>query len=339
MSVGNRLHRLAVRGCLIAAVILPSSLHAQTLDTTEGQQPPIEEAKPDGQTATPEHQNQSGDTPEDAKERDPVDWPISREPDKPVDTSAGDKEPEERNRYPDCPYEKVEECDLLAQQSMAKSTNYMDKAAWIGVLLSAIAVGLIWKTMKYTAAAADYAKDAVKAARDAVDEAERATRVAKDSLSETRNTAERQLRPYIVTHEPHIDDLRPGQIPNVKVTFKNTGQTPAVNAKGSVWMTLGYFPPVSDFDFPITKDAAYSTFVLAPNGTITVGGRLKYALKKDQFEAICAGKMAVYAYGTVTYDDAFQKGRETGFRLFCTSADNVAAGGVFSLSNDGNYIK
>src|SRR3546814_21057374 len=66
---------------------------------------------------------------------------------------------------------------------MARSTISMKEAAWVGVILSGLGVGLLWITVGHTAAAARYAKEAAEAGKAAADQATRTNDIAKESLS------------------------------------------------------------------------------------------------------------------------------------------------------------
>ena len=105
---------------------------------------------------------QSGSGPEngqpDTKEQDePADASASEAQalvNAPVSAPAADKVSEKHNRYPDCEFDSVVECDLAAQQSMANSTFVMMWAALAGVTLTVLGLILLLRPMRYTKNAA-----------------------------------------------------------------------------------------------------------------------------------------------------------------------------------------
>ena len=172
-----------------------------------------------------------------------------REPDEPgdglplkideADNAVGANAIAEKNTdYPDCEFHTVDECDLAAQQSMAKSTWWMNVAAWGGFSLTAVGVLLLLGTLIYTARAAASAKlmvvEAEKttaAARGAVREARDANIATKAMVTLSAQTAERQLRPYIHFVEGELTVLQGanGWIRGSGfVKFKNFGATSAL---------------------------------------------------------------------------------------------------------------
>src|SRR3546814_15495768 len=73
MSLGNRLHQLAVRGCLIAACLLLVVAPSIALSPAEGQKPPAKEAQSDRQSGAPEHQGHSRQ-----REQSPANAPLGK---------------------------------------------------------------------------------------------------------------------------------------------------------------------------------------------------------------------------------------------------------------------
>lgn len=125
--------------------------------------------------------------------------------------------------YPDCEFESVEECDLAAQQSMAKSTRYMNYATWSGVVLTIIAVALLGGTLYYTKQAAKYTRSTVKEAGRAASAAIRANEL-------NRRLFIAENRPWIsVKMElagPLVFDSKEASI-KVRLSIKNVGKSPA----------------------------------------------------------------------------------------------------------------
>lgn len=103
--------------------------------------------------------------------------------------------------------------DLNAQEEMAGWAREMFWTSAATVVLTAVGVILIWRTLKAT--------------RDAVKEAEKATVAAQEAVNVTHEIGGRQLRAYLgfIGIE---SQLAPNEaFVRVAVNFKNTGQTPA----------------------------------------------------------------------------------------------------------------
>lgn len=133
---------------------------------------------------------------------------------------------DDRKQYPGFEYEDTQECDLAAQQSMAEATHWMNAAAWTGVFLTVIGLGLIAKTMIYTRDAAGYAKDAAAAVKAAVKEAEQTTEAAIVSIEVSKKIGANQLRAYVGVEAIDTPKILT-QAADAIIRVKNYGATPA----------------------------------------------------------------------------------------------------------------
>jgi hypothetical protein len=109
--------------------------------------------------------------------------------------------------------------DLRAQESMAVWAFWMFAASVASVLLTAVGVGLILRTLYHTKRAADYARDMVVEARSTTVAAERA-------VAETKRIGEAQVRAYLSVTSCGIERLE-GSFANLRMMVKNSGQSPA----------------------------------------------------------------------------------------------------------------
>lgn len=105
-------------------------------------------------------------------------------------------------------------CDLASQESMAKSTYWMNNAAWAALILSTLGVYLIWKTLA--------------AGRQTLKEAKKATEAAVKTINVTRDIGEAQVRAYL-----HITDMVVTFYPETRVylaraKIQNSGNSPSV---------------------------------------------------------------------------------------------------------------
>ena len=153
------LYYAAYGGWLVLAILLagpvlaqkdapdsaPSAVSEQGSTSPENSQPDTKEQDEAAKTPAPEAQA-----------------PVSA----PVSTPAADKVAEKPNRYPDCEFNTVAECDLAAQHSMANSTFVMMWAALAGVTLTVVGIILLWRTLLYTRNAADAARETVDLSRE-----------------------------------------------------------------------------------------------------------------------------------------------------------------------------
>jgi hypothetical protein len=220
---------IALGGCLTA--LSPGGI-TQTLNAAEGQAPPPKEADANNPPGAAESKQNSESAQSDSNGGPALDSTAPGHTNNSINPRTANQKPKNGYRYPNCPYEDVDECDLLAQQDMAQSTREMSIAAWVSVILSLIAVGLIWFTMRYTAAAAEYAREAAKGTNEAVTVA--------------RQTLIASQRPWLSVTVHLVSDLhiadRQGRI-DVHFEVQNHGHSPATGV---------YIEPAFIDMFPIT---------------------------------------------------------------------------------------
>lgn len=115
--------------------------------------------------------------------------------------------------------------DLFAQLQMARWAFWMTMAAGASVVLMAVGLVLIGRTMQRIRIAAEYAGAAL-------DEAKRATKAAEDAVTETRRIGEAQTKAYLtiknVTFDFSPQTIGP-PIARLSFTCHNTGNSPARN--------------------------------------------------------------------------------------------------------------
>lgn len=138
--------------------------------------------------------------------------------------------------------------------------------------------------------------------------------------------SERQLRAYVMVDIVDIDNLSMGGNPEATLTFKNSGQTPAVEL--THWAAMGFST------FPLTgplprRDGQLPARPLAPGATTIVNTGIDRPLNAATLNALMAGTHALYVTGEIRYTDAFGKLRETDYLLFCTR-DMVGRGAMAS---------
>ena len=136
-----------------------------------------------------------------------------------------------------------EKADLVAQQEMSRWAWWMMIPTWITTALTFAALLAILRTLHHTRRAADYSRDMVKegsksntAAFRAASAAEEGVQAARDSVSLASETAQRQLRAYLLHKEPNQtwnfeNKNEPPTSVEFGIRFVNTGQTPAMRVK------------------------------------------------------------------------------------------------------------
>jgi hypothetical protein len=154
------------------------------------------------------------------------------------------------------------------------------------------------------------------------------------SLSE--DTAQRQLRAYMVADMSSVTRWKQGQTAEAETIMKNTGLTPAYDIEG--WSAIMYDKYPLPYKFPISVplETTLAQSVLGSGGVVRLKAPTKTVVPtletNTEFEA---GTMALYFWGKVTYRDAFGKERFTNFRFYMTRP--TESGELFQpLSKEGN---
>lgn len=155
-------------------------------------------------------------------------------------------------------------------------------------------------------------------------------------LRHGRETAERQLRAYVMIDAASIENVKIGGCPEAKLTIKNYGQTPAINL--THWARMGFYPyplPLTSVPLP-KKDQILPPRPLGPGAVVHVFSGIDKPLNPATLNAIEAKKYAIYVTGEIRYEDAFGKLRETDFLVFCHGS--MAARGAMASYDTGNRI-
>jgi hypothetical protein len=126
-----------------------------------------------------------------------------------------------------------------------------------------------------------------------------------------RRTAQRQLRAYIVASAGEVQRIDGGFM--LSAALKNTGQTPAFNARimgetfGEAYPLASEHPhpePVEDFGVPLGSGeeihCAYRVFAIDPDDTL---------------RRVQSGEVGLWIQGTIIYDDCFKESHTTKFRF------------------------
>lgn len=149
-------------------------------------------------------------------------------------------------------------------------------------------------------------------------------------------TTRNQLRAYVMIESVAIVGIAEGRKPDVHITIKNSGQTPARNV--THWSKLGFstFPEIAE---PVPRrdsDETLPESTMAPGGTLGIITGIDRELNAATIKAIKDQSYALYVLGEIRYTDAFGKHRETDFLLFCTG--HLADSGSAASYKKGNRI-
>ena len=141
-----------------------------------------------------------------------------------------------------------------------------------------------------------------------------AARTANKGLRIASNTAQRQLRAYVL---PLGCDVKLGENGTVigSISFENAGQTPAHQL--TIWTAITIQPNPLRSELPVDPPdlELISSTVLRPGGSIVSTVNLDNAAPLNVRELVENTKLAIYVHGHVKYRDIFDKERTTTFRL------------------------
>lgn len=129
-------------------------------------------------------------------------------------------------------------------------------------------------------------------------------------------TAERQLRAYIDIRQSVVENFVPGEEPLTTITFRNVGQTPALNVK------FRFDSQICPFDdepaeVDVQDGLGGSKSNIGARG-IFVSHLASATLTEHFFKSVKDGKSALFANGMVRYDDIFGRPHFLRFRLAYT---------------------
>jgi hypothetical protein len=158
-------------------------------------------------------------------------------------------------------------------------------------------------------------------------------------LTLARETAERQLRAYVVVQKSEIRNFPPEPTPvetvQAHVIVKNAGQTPAYDVISWIGMGLEEFPPKEPPPQP-TFTGRPSKTVIGPGLENHLTIFLEKHLQQEHLAALSKGTHALHVVGGIRYLDAFGKERHTTFNLFYGGSYGLNTGRVLNHGPEGN---
>ena len=164
------------------------------------------------------------------------------------------------------------------------------------------------------------------ATRRSAQAAMRAAMAAESSMKLAQQTMQRQLRAYLTVDAASIRFPRPG-VPRVRVTIRNSGQTPAYEVKH--WIHQGI--ETHSLEIELTEprdDFGMAVHVMGPGTTATNEVTHDGPIIDNPSDAAVTGRPegTFYVYGQVTYRDVFGAAHSTKYRLMHGGPDPARRG-------------
>ncbi len=149
-------------------------------------------------------------------------------------------------------------------------------------------------------------------------------------------TAERQLRAYVGIDRITATVMKIGQIPEIRIRIKNSGQTPAYSVKHGY--AYGFKPPDRpDHEFRADPSANSGTTIAANMKiSMTDASPVVGPLTQKRIDAIKSGTLIFYVWGETNYVDVFGNKRTTRYK-FVFDADTGVREGLMYAALDGHY--
>jgi hypothetical protein len=127
----------------------------------------------------------------------------------------------------------------------------------------------------------------------------------------------RQLRAYVFPDQANLIWWGTAKPASAEIGIKNSGQTPAYRLSTATAVIVGDFPLQGDLRVPPMPD---NHTVVPPNGGNALSVPMAQPLTADQLKAIQKGTQAIYAFGAISYVDAFGECRMTKYKFYYTGA-------------------
>lgn len=277
----DRLHSAAVRGGLIAAALMVTSVvHCQENDQ---QRQPSTPPASQTQTKPPEPPSVT------------VVAPVSLGKEKTVEPDWAQPNCQKPSNH--------DESDLCVQGRMAEAAEQTVVLNKIQIALSVFGFVALIITIGYS--------------RSATRAAINAARAADQSVKVTSDNAKRELRAYISMNPKQLGGLFAGGVVRVQFFPKNHGQTPAYSV--SHIFGMGIFPSrlPEGFEYPEAVHTVRTESAIYPDSEERCWFDF-YRPTQPEIDGIAAGNMSFHCWGQTTFRDVFEDKRTV---KFCISAE------------------
>ena len=229
--------------------------------------------------------------------------------------------------------------EIKQDSSNAEPDSGPNWSNWALVLVGMGGIGIALRTLIEIAKQARVMRHQSAISRYQTKATARAAKATEDSVELAADTAQRQLRAYVCLSVALMKFYGPNQF-EAQLTFKNSGQTPAYKVDHRILTWIGpRNSPYADFPQPDNLN------VRGISGTLGPGEGVILTRMRDSWGNLPEGPLgtpvkSVYAYGIVTYEDAFGKERFTRFcliwdgRLTNRNGEQWGVLGTYSEGND-----
>lgn len=217
----------------------------------------------------------------------------------PVRPPTANKESDQHYPNPQEEANYIARLDLSAQQ-------WMNYAAWVMAILTAVGIFLIWRTLIHT-------RDAARSAQGMLKEAQKTTLAAEKTIEIERDIGQAQTRAYIhinnaiVKWKEHTGSGY-GTSPEFTISVTNTGNSPARAFRWAVQTVFVY--PNAKSDLRGSKDVAPGNWgkdiAARETETLTLFC-LPSFLEPPDVTAFNAGELHMFATIYTAFTDVFEK--------------------------------
>jgi len=223
-----------------------------------------------------------------------------------------------------------EEYALGAQKLSAHWTRLMGIAAFVGVLLSAVGIYLIFKTFEETREQSDgfnrsveHAARSAKAMEAVAKSMARTAKMITETVKINKQISDVQKRVFSMQNRAYIT-VKVGsahfQDQQDEIYFAawpkmfNIGSIPACNVRAAVKVGILPVPLPPDFVLEVPDFADTKGNMIPQNDDRRMFGLMREYIPDDDVAQVMSGSgRAFYAWGRVLYDDEFGQGRTTDF--------------------------
>jgi len=165
-------------------------------------------------------------------------------------------------------------------------------------------------------------------------------RATKRLVGGAEDTAQRQLRAYVLVEGVHVKNAVSGEGQMLaQVTIKNFGQTPASEIVTVTGFAFGGWPLSRDLTLTIPESEFTkpnrSRSVLGPTQT-EHATTLVRAPTSDERQALITGQLAIVIYGEIRYLDAFKRQQTTKYRFMMGGPVGTTTAGHLAACEEGN---
>ena len=205
--------------------------------------------------------------------------------------------------------------DLIAQESMARSTEGLFLLTAVQLLVGVIGTIAVLGSLEMTRRSLAHSTAATKQSEEAV-------KLSRKALTHQEQTSKQQLRAYLSV-TPIVHDVEEGKRPHVQLKIFNHGQTPAYKARTS--LALRYRSAGPDVKFSSAMEEYFPPVIIQPGHKSGAKRTLKEVLTKEMVLEISNEKngegYVLDVIGRVEYEDAFGEARFTDFGYFFFGKD------------------